>query len=157
MRELIELKKLLNEEKVISKNKINKKEEEITAKSDKIIDIEKENEDLKRQNKTLGEKVNILKSEFKCDKCTFDAETMTVFLNHVNTHTTGNHSDSKNILCKKPSNKLSASNKKEKKILSCDKCDFTYSNQFDLLIHKSANHPTYILNSQPEAVTGPLH
>ena len=38
-----------------------------------------------------------------------------------------------------------------------DKCEFTYSNQFDLLIHKSANHPTYILNSQPEAMTGPLY
>ena len=47
---------------------------------------------------------------------------------------------------------LQASEKEEKKTSSCDKCDFTYSNQFDLLIHKSANHPSYILNSQPEAV-----
>ena len=46
---------------------------------------------------------------------------------------------------------LQASKKEEKKTSSCDKCDFTYSNQFDLLIHKSANHPSYILNSQPEA------
>ena len=52
---------------------------------------------------------------------------------------------------------LQASNHKDKKTSSCDSCDFTYSNQFDLLIHKSAKHPSYILNSQPEAVTGPLH
>ena len=40
---------------------------------------------------------------------------------------------------------------------SCDKCDFTATDQFSLLLHKSTKHPTYILNSQPEAVTGPLH
>ena len=50
-----------------------------------------------------------------------------------------------------------ASIQEHKKTSFCDKCDFTYSNQFDLLIHKSTNHPSYILNSQPEAVTGPLH
>ena len=157
-RQLVDLKKLLNEEKVISKTKINEREEEITAKSNKIIDIEKENEDLKKQNKKIGKIVDKLKSEFECDKCTFGAETMTVFLNHVKTHTKGNHRDSKNDLCNKPSSiYLPALNQEDKKISSCDKCDFTYSNQFDLLIHKSANHPTYILNSQPEAMTGPLH
>ena len=39
----------------------------------------------------------------------------------------------------------------------CDKCDFISTDQFSLLLHKSTKHPTYILNSQPEAVTGPLH
>ena len=39
----------------------------------------------------------------------------------------------------------------------CDKCDFLSTDQFSLLLHKSTKHPTYILNSQPEAVTGPLH
>ena len=39
----------------------------------------------------------------------------------------------------------------------CDKCDFKATDQFSLLLHKSTKHPTYILNSQPEAVTGPLH
>ena len=148
---------MLNEEKVISKTKINEKEEEITAKSNKIIDIEKENEDLKKQNKKIGEKVDKLKSEFECDKCTFVAETMTVLLNHVKTHTSETDRDSKNILSNKTSNNTPTSNQEDKKISSCDKCNFTYTNQFDLLIHKSANHPTYILNSQPEAVTGPLH
>ena len=157
MEQIIDLKKLVNEEKAISIKKINEKEEEITEKSDKIIDIEKEKEDLKKQNEKIDEKLNKLNSEFKCDKCTFDAETMKVFLNHVKSHTTRNHRDSKNIQGKKLSNKLPASNQQDKKISSCDNCDFTYSNQFDLLIHKSANHPTYILNSQPEAVTGPLH
>ena len=50
-----------------------------------------------------------------------------------------------------------ASIQEHKKTSSCDKCEFTYSNQFDLSIHKSTKHPSYILNSQPEAVTGPLH
>ena len=40
---------------------------------------------------------------------------------------------------------------------NCDKCDFQSTDQFSLLLHKSTKHPTYILNSQPEAVTGPLH
>ena len=40
---------------------------------------------------------------------------------------------------------------------SCDKCDFTATDQFSLLLHKSTKHPSSILNSQPEAVTGPLH
>ena len=40
---------------------------------------------------------------------------------------------------------------------NCDKCDFTSKDQFSLLLHKSTKHPTYILSSQPEAVTGPLH
>ena len=157
-RQLIDLKKLLNEEKVISKTKINEKVEEITAKSNKIIDLEKDNEDLKKQNKKIGKSLDKLKSEFECDKCTFGAETMTVFLNRVKTHTKGNHRDSKSVLCNKTSSiNLPASNQEDKKISSCDKCDLTYCNQFDLLIHKSANHPTYILNSQPEAMTGPLH
>ena len=39
----------------------------------------------------------------------------------------------------------------------CDRCDFSSTDQFSLLLHKSTKHPTYILNSQPEAVTGPLH
>ena len=39
----------------------------------------------------------------------------------------------------------------------CDKCDFLSTDQFTLLLHKSTKHATYILNSQPEAVTGPLH
>ena len=38
----------------------------------------------------------------------------------------------------------------------CDKCDFSSTDQFSLLLHKSTKHPTYILNSQPESVTGPL-
>ena len=146
--QLKDLKKLLNEEKVISKTKIKKIEEEVTAKSNKIIDIEKENEVMKRQNKKMGEKINELKSEFECDKCTYAAETMTVFQNHVKTHTPGDQRGSKNILCNKPSNNIPVSNQEDKKISSCDKCDFTYSNQFDLLIHKSTNHPTYVLNSQ---------
>ena len=82
---------------------------------------------------------------------------MTVLLNHVKTHTSENDKDSKKILSNKTRNNLPTSNLEDKKISSCDKCNFTYTNQFDLLIHKSANHPTYILNSQPKAVTDPLH
>ena len=39
----------------------------------------------------------------------------------------------------------------------CDKCDFKATDQFSLLLHKSTKNPTYILNSQPEVMTGPLH
>ena len=62
------------------------------------------------------------------------------------------HRKSNEILSNEQTNNIQTS-KQDK----CDKCEFTYSNQFDLLIHKSANHPTHILSSQPEAVTGPLH
>ena len=64
---------------------------------------------------------------------------------------------------KKSNTKLSSSMNSEKSEngvvdkAGCDKCDFTATDQFSLLLHKSTKHPTYILNSQPEAVTGPLH
>ena len=65
------------------------------------MDIEKENENLKRENKKIGEKVNNLKAEFKCDKCTFDTETMKVYINHMKNHTTKDHRERKEILCNK--------------------------------------------------------
>ena len=144
-----DLTELLDHEKDISNQTITKKEEANNEKSKKIIKIEKENEDLKTQNDKMSEMVNVLKSEFKCNRCTFDAETNT----QVKNHRTGNQIVKKD----KDTKNLQTSNIKDKKSSSCDKCDFTYINQFDLLIHKSAKHTSYILNSQPEALTGPLH
>ena len=148
-KEVKDLNQLLNHERDISNETITKKEEANNEKSKKIIELEKENEDLKKQNDRMSEMVNVLKSEFKCNKCTFDAETHT----QVKNHKTGKQIVKEKKLIKN----LQASYKEDKKASSCDKCDFTYINQFDLLIHKSTKHPSYILNSQPEALTGPLH
>ena len=118
--------------------------------SKKISEIEIENEDLKRQYLKMSEMVDKLKSEIKCDKCNSASKTMT----HLKNHKT----EDQIVKKKNPNNYPHASNEDEEmKRLSCEKCHFTYINQFDLLIHKSVKHPTYILNSQPEAVTGPLH
>ena len=86
IKEVRELNELLDHEKDISNETITKKEEVNNEKSKKIIELEKENEYLKKQNAKMSERVNVLKSEFKCKKCTFDAETNT----RVNNHLTGN-------------------------------------------------------------------
>ena len=74
----------MDHEKDISNETITKKEEVNNEKSKKIIELEKENEYLKKQNAKMSERVNVLKSEFKCNKCTFDAETNTRVKNHMN-------------------------------------------------------------------------
>ena len=114
----------------------------------------------------------------KCDKCEFQAESFT----EINFHLSVKHpvrETKGNLRCtkcdfrgKKPLDldlhqsidlELHESKKSEnsqngvKNKAGCDECDFSSSDQFSLLLHKSTKHPTYILNSQPEAVTGPLH
>ena len=106
----------------------------------------------------------------KCDRCDFQAENLTEF----NVHLSVNHP----VKSTKGHQKCTKCDFKAKKQLDlelheskksdntengvgnkagCDECDFSSTDQFSLLLHKSTKHPTYILNSQPEAVTGPLH
>ena len=123
------------------------KDQQIKELNEKIIEKSKE--------------IAKMKSELKCEKCDFKADTLTMFLVHLSKkHNAGSN---RKLKCREcdisftNTKNLQTSNIEDKKTSSCDKCDFTCINQFDLLIHKSSKHPSYILNSQPEALTGPLH
>ena len=140
--DIVDIKNKFGDEKATLNQLIAKKEKSNEAQEQKIRMLERENDDLKRQIDKVMEEVIRLKSDFKCNKCDFAAESMKNFLVHVKKHTTTNTENSENGVVKKA---------------GCDRCDFSSTDQFSLLLHKSTKHPTYILNSQPEAETGPLH
>ena len=118
------------------KNIVMLKEEQF---KDKLKDISK-----------MEQKISVLENENKNLKKTA-VESKVVVKSNTNNQ---NKSNTKFNLSSK--NSENSDNEAGKKA-GCDKCDFSSTDQFSLLLHKSTKHPTYILNSQPEAVTGPLH
>ena len=187
----IEILTRCNESKeiLLNKNTVEKEESEkkllakIRNQSEVIVKITKENLDVKINSKDMDNKIKELsekidlqdavihkfKSMLKCNKCDFQAESLTEF----NVHLSVNHpvKAKGQIKCTKCEFKAKKqleievhesknSEKSDNGVgnkAGCDKCDFHSTDQFSLLLHKSTKHPTYILNSQPEAVTGPLH
>ena len=164
--------------------KLQELSEMIANQNEKILELKAENSNLKSNldkissceeckfiSKTQNDLVAHQLSEhektenFACTKCEYNSKKDNDLKLHISTNhpvypsnkcvfqTEGNQIVKKN----KDTKNLTTSNIEDKKASSCDKCDFTYINQFDLLIHKSSKHPSYILNSQPEAMTGPLH
>ena len=156
----------------------------IRDQSEVIVKLKKENlgvktnfKDMDDKIKELGEKIDSqevviqkFKSMLKCDKCDFQAENLTEFNVHLSVKHTVKATKGQ-LKCTKcdfkakkqldlelhEPKKSDNSENGEGNKAGCDECDFSSTDQFSLLLHKSTKHPTYILNSQPEAVTGPLH
>ena len=100
-----------------------------------------------------SKKVSKLLSDFECEKCQFQAESLMEFNFHLSQkHPT---KSTKHLKCKKCDFKCNSDNdmkihKTSKHITSklepddkksCENCDFSASNHFDLLLHNSMKHP----------------
>ena len=118
------------------KNKVRKKEEKLEEKFKYISKMEKKISELENENENLKKHVAESKKVVKNDE-KIKSKLNTKF--HLSSKNSENSDNGVTIRA------------------NCDKCDFQSTDQFSLLLHKSTKHPTYILNSQPEAVTGPLH
>ena len=112
------------------KNKVRIKEEQLDEKLEEISKMKKKISDLENENDNLKKHAAESKIAVKSDA---------------------------KIKSKLIQRNAEKSDNGERYRANCDKCDFISTDQFSLLLHKSTKHPTYILNSQPEAVTGPLH
>ena len=141
------------------KDVVKMKESQLRENLIDISELKKKIKLLECKNETLKTQINEKKTEnFKMKTLLTEKDERIKILENKILHIEKDKNAEEVVLVQKISkSNLQASTQEQKKTSTCDKCDFTYRNQFDLLIHKSANHPSYILNSQPEPVTGPLH
>ena len=126
--EISKLKDTIKEKEAVIQSRLKQerdKETMIDELSEKLKNLKDINISLRADNEHLMDRISFkhselekIQAELACNKCDFQAESMTEFL----MHTESDHGEEK------------------EKMFTCNHCDLTFNKEFDLQIHNSAKH-----------------